>query len=188
MDSKKYIIYVEKPKVSVLRARAVLKSCCGRNIEYGYVDFEDTGSVTKISCHIKNLLTDKNNRTHAIHIHEKGNLAQFDDKDCCSSLGGHYNPFNKDHGGRLTSLSGITVVNYNRHVGDLGNIVVDETGECHITFEDPLITLRGSYSVIDRSVIIHEDEDDLGKGGHSDSLTTGHAGKRIAYGKIVLSS
>jgi Cu-Zn family superoxide dismutase len=27
---------------------------------------------------------------------------------------------------------------------------------------------------------VHADEDDLGKGGHSDSLTTGHAGARLA--------
>jgi len=31
-----------------------------------------------------------------------------------------------------------------------------------------------------RSVIIHADKDDYGLGGEPDSLTTGHAGKRIA--------
>ena len=36
-----------------------------------------------------------------------------------------------------------------------------------------------SLSVIGRSLVIHEDEDDLGKGGFPDSLTTGHAGKRL---------
>ena len=29
------------------------------------------------------------------------------------------------------------------------------------------------------SLVVHEDEDDLGKGGFPDSLTTGHAGKRL---------
>ena len=49
---------------------------------------------------------------------------------------------------------------------------------------DKLIKLRGKYSVIGRSIVIHDDPDDLGIGGHSDSHTTGHAGKRIACGII----
>ena len=47
-------------------------------------------------------------------------------------------------------------------------------------FSDKIIKLRGKYSIIGRSIVIHEDEDDLGKGKHSDSLITGHAGKRFA--------
>ena len=39
-------------------------------------------------------------------------------------------------------------------------------------------------SVVGRSVVIHADEDDLGLGGQSDSLTTGHAGARLACGVI----
>jgi Cu-Zn family superoxide dismutase len=31
-----------------------------------------------------------------------------------------------------------------------------------------------------RSVIVHADPDDLGRGPHEDSKTTGHSGKRIA--------
>ena len=49
---------------------------------------------------------------------------------------------------------------------------------------DHLVKLSGRYSVIGRSLIVHQDKDDLGKGGHNDSLTTGHAGKRIACGII----
>lgn len=42
------------------------------------------------------------------------------------------------------------------------------------------------HSVIGRSIMIHADPDDLGKGGHELSLTTGNAGARIACGEIKL--
>jgi Cu-Zn family superoxide dismutase len=35
-----------------------------------------------------------------------------------------------------------------------------------------------------RSVIIHADPDDYGRGGHPDSLTTGNAGARLACAVI----
>ena len=61
---------------------------------------------------------------------------------------------------------------------------------------DKEIKLKGKYSIIGRSVVIHQGEDDLGRGGldennkvidkkkHQDSLKTGNAGKRIACGVI----
>jgi Cu-Zn family superoxide dismutase len=48
-----------------------------------------------------------------------------------------------------------------------------------------MIKLRGTKcNIIGRGLIIHEDEDDLGRGGQKDSLVTGHAGKRIACAVI----
>jgi Cu-Zn family superoxide dismutase len=38
--------------------------------------------------------------------------------------------------------------------------------------------------MIGRSLVIHESPDDLGMGGHQDSLTTGHAGDRITCAVI----
>jgi Cu-Zn family superoxide dismutase len=38
--------------------------------------------------------------------------------------------------------------------------------------------------VYGRSVIVHSNEDDLGRGNFKDSLTTGHSGSRILYGII----
>ena len=49
---------------------------------------------------------------------------------------------------------------------------------------DKLIRLRGKYSLIGRSVVIHSERDDLGLGGNAESLKTGNAGKRIACGVI----
>lgn len=47
-----------------------------------------------------------------------------------------------------------------------------------------MISLYGQYSVIGRTMVVHQDVDDLGKGGHELSLTTGNAGARIACGVI----
>jgi Cu-Zn family superoxide dismutase len=88
----------------------------------------------------------------------------------------HFNPYGKDHGGPDDK---------ERHVGDLGNLVTDKNGIAKYTQRDTMIKLRGSKcNIIGRGLIIHEDEDDLGKGGHKDSLITGHAGKRIACAVI----
>jgi len=112
------------------------------------------------------------NSHHAIHIHEFGDV-----REQCDGCSGHYNPFNKEHGDRLAE---------ERHVGDLGNLETDENGFVDFSFTDHLVKLRGPYSVLGRSIIIHEDIDDLGLGKHKDSKKTGHAGKRLVCGVIGL--
>ena len=138
----------------------------GSNVS-GVVTFKQISiSLCEIKVTIKNLAKGK----HGIHIHEYGNLKQG-----CQSCGSHYNPLNKTHGGPL---------DVERHVGDLGNI--DSYGDIETYFEikDSLINLEGEFSVIGRSVVVHQDEDDLGRGGFQDSKITGHAGKRMACGVI----
>ena len=108
----------------------------------------------------------KKNNAHAIHVHEYGDLS-----DGCDSACAHFNPFNKHHGGRDDK---------ERHVGDLGNIYTNSKGVSIFEFKDTIISLKNNKrNIIGRSLIIHEDEDDCGKGGYSDSLKTGHAGKRL---------
>lgn len=69
-------------------------------------------------------------------------------------------------------------------MGDLGNIQADASKVAKVSITDKLIALEGANNIIGRAVVLHADEDDLGKGGNSDSLTTGHAGARLACGII----
>ena len=59
----------------------------------------------------------------------------------------------------------------------------------HIIFDitDNQIPLEGAKSILGRGCVIHEKPDDEGKGGHSDSLTTGHAGARMGCGVVAAS-
>ena len=61
-----------------------------------------------------NLIGFEKNKTHAIHIHEAGDLS-----DNCMGACSHFNPYNKNHGGKDSK---------ERHVGDLGNIKSDKNG------------------------------------------------------------
>ena len=73
-------------------------------------------------------------------------------------------------------------------MGDLGNISANADGVAVVDIVDHHIQLRGPHSVIGRAVVVHEKADDLGKGGHKDSLTTGNAGARLACGIVALSA
>lgn len=108
---------------------------------------------------------------HGFHIHETGNLL-----DKCTACKAHFNPFGDVHGGPKSK---------HRHIGDLGNITVDINGKCQFKFSDKQISLRDiKTNIIGRSVVIHEKEDDLGKGGNEESLKTGNAGARIGCAVI----
>lgn len=50
----------------------------------------------------------------------------------------------------------------------MGN-VYSENGTAHFKLEDKLVRLSGEYSVIGRSMVVHANEDDLGKTNHPDS-------------------
>lgn len=107
------------------------------------------------------------NALHGFHVHESGDLT-----DKCESMCAHFNPFKKNHGcpGKKE-----------RHVGDLGNLKTNSKGNAQYTFYDDVIRLRGTKAnILGRGLIIHADPDDCGTGNFPDSLTTGHAGKRIA--------
>lgn len=57
-----------------------------------------------------------------------------------------------------------------------------------MNMEDHLVKLIGPHSIIGRSLVLHENEDDMGKGGHELSLQNGNAGAIIAYGVVGIST
>ena len=119
---------------------------------------------------IKGTITGLEPGLHGFHIHEFGDMS-----DGCKSMGGHYNPDGVDHGD----------INEG-HVGDLGNVTADEDGKASFSIRAHRVDLIGDRSVVGRGLVIHEDEDDLGKGGDAESLKTGNAGERLACGVIVM--
>jgi len=43
---------------------------------------------------------------------------------------------------------------YCRHVGDLGNIIVDSNLTSFINITDSVISLQGTYSIVNRSLVV----------------------------------
>jgi len=141
---------------------------------HGTVFFTDEPENKRVRIDV-NISGLKKNGLHGFHVHEAGDLT-----DKCESMCAHFNPCNKNHG-----CPGMK----ERHVGDLGNLKTDDKGVACYTFYDDVIKVTGvKFNIIGRGLIIHQDEDDCGKGGFPDSLKTGHAGKRIACAVIGYSS
>ncbi|XP_065833179.1 uncharacterized protein [Oscarella lobularis] len=111
---------------------------------------------------------------HGFHIHQKS-----DNREGCKSYGGHYNPFHARHGGRL---------DVTRHVGDLGNTIANDAGIASFTMHDNWVQLIGTYSVLNRGVVVHARSDDEGRGDDEGSIATGNAGHRLACGAILCRS
>ncbi|KAK8957223.1 hypothetical protein KSP39_PZI000644 [Platanthera zijinensis] len=109
---------------------------------------------------------------HGFHLHEFG-----DTTNGCISTGAHFNPENLTHGAPEDEV---------RHAGDLGNIIANGDGIAEAIIVDSQIPLGGPNSVVGRALVVHELQDDLGKGGHELSLTTGNAGGRLACGVVGL--
>uniref|UniRef100_T1KY55 superoxide dismutase n=1 Tax=Tetranychus urticae TaxID=32264 RepID=T1KY55_TETUR len=109
---------------------------------------------------------------HGMHILEKP-LTGND----CSSAGDHYNPQKTEHGGKHDWV---------RHIGDLGNIFADRDGVTYFDLNDQIISLIGGYSILNRTIVITEKPDDLGRSGDPESKRTGNSGPAIACGLIQL--
>jgi Cu-Zn family superoxide dismutase len=103
---------------------------------------------------------------HGAHVHEKGDCSAEDG----SSAGGHFNPGGHPHALPTGSP---------RHLGDFGNVMVDQDGKGKLELAALGANLRDNdpNSFLGRSIIIHEKKDDGGQ-------PTGNAGGRIGCGEI----
>ena len=144
----------------------------------GYVFFHQCNPSSPVT--VQFLIKGTPNQTHAIHIHEFGDI-----REGCDFLGSHFNPTGETHGSFLYK-------NMSRHAGDLiNNIVFGEDGIFQYQYKDYSISLyQGPRCILGRSIVIHENPDDLGLGtggSKEESLKTGNAGKRICCSVIGLS-
>jgi len=133
----------------------------------GTVLLKAAGDYVVISANVTGLTRGQ----HGFHIHQLGVLGG----DCLSTEG-HYNPHGYDHAGPNAT---------ERHIGDLGNIESKYIGEgtlAVVEITDRIVSLSPPYSVVGRSVVIHEGEDDLGASGDP----SGAAGARVACCTIAV--
>ncbi len=135
----------------------------------GHIKFEQTNVGVLVQINLKNVYPA--NAHHGIHVHKYGNLLEG-----CTSTCEHFDVFpHSVHGDRLS---------VQRHTGDLGNVYSDYMGHVNTSFIDNVISLSGETNIIGRSIVIHEKEDDCGKGKNEESLKNGNSGKRIGCGVI----
>ncbi|XP_035273452.1 extracellular superoxide dismutase [Cu-Zn]-like [Anguilla anguilla] len=139
---------------------------------YGHVLFRQDGpeAPVQVLLHLHGLPA-ASRQPLAVHVHQYGELSEG-----CDSTGDHYNPDCYSHP---------------HHPGDFGNFV-PRRGRIREQREaaggEGGATLFGGTMLFGRAVVIHEGEDDLGRGGDEGSRLHGNAGRRLACCVIGLSS
>src|SRR5256886_180486 len=150
----------EKPSPP-LKAIAVLHPTEGNKVS-GTVTFTEVADGVQVHAELTGLTPGK----HGFHVHEFGDCSAAD----ASSAGAHFNPTNQPHAAPDATA---------RHVGDMGNIEADASGNAKLDYVDHQISLANdAKSAIGRSVVVHAKPDDL------KTQPSGDAGGRIACGVI----
>lgn len=136
----------------------------GDNDALGTATFTQAGDEVTLVIELQDVLPQG---PHGIHIHEVGDCSSPDG----TSTGGHWNPYGAMHGMLGMGES---------HLGDLGNVQVERTGEgtLMITTDAWTIGTGDDTDVVGRGIILHEGEDNL--------MPDANPGPRIACGVIEL--
>ncbi len=158
-------VKVDSQTEPIKKAVAVLQPLNGSGVE-GIVYFNMNNDIMEIIADVEGLPAGD----HGFHIHEFGDLRINSDE---IYVGGHFNPDKSAHGGPSAA---------ERHAGDLGNIFASGEGIAHYKQERFGLTINGNNAILGRSIVIHEQEDDL------QTQPTGNAGKKIAVGVIGIAN
>lgn len=142
------------------KAVAVLIPTKGSSVA-GVITFTETPKGTRVQGEVSGLTPGK----HGFHVHEYGDASSPDGK----AAGSHFNPKKHEHGDPAKSTP--------RHVGDLGNLVADDSGKATYDLVLPHLPLHGAESIVGHGVVVHEKADDF-------SQPVGNAGGRLAVGVI----
>lgn len=141
-------------------AKATLTPTAGHSVS-GVATFTQVQDVIKIVADVVGLTPGK----HGFHIHELGDCSGPD----AMSAGAHFNPSQMPHGAPDAQQ---------HHAGDFGNVIAEANGKAHYEFVDNSISFEGQNSILGRSMVVHEKQDDL------HSQPAGNAGVRLACGVI----
>jgi superoxide dismutase, Cu-Zn family len=151
----------QQDSAAELKAVAVLHPTEGNKVA-GTVTFTEVEDGVRVHAEITGLTPGQ----HGFHVHEFGDCSSADG----ASAGAHFNPTNKPHAGPDAP---------ERHVGDMGNIEADASGNAKLDYVDHDISLTNDkLSIIGRSVVVHAKADDL------KTQPSGDSGARVACGII----
>ena len=85
---------------------------------------------------------------HGLKVHEFGDLSHG-----CESTGDVWNPYGQKQGNHHTDI-------FERRLGDLEQVQARMDHEAEYKLRDPLVMLSGPDSIIGRSIVLYEREDD----------------------------
>jgi len=144
-----------------MAATATLAPASGSQVR-GTVTFTQENDKVRVEAMISGLTPGK----HGFHVHEKGDCSAPD----AASAGGHFNP---------TGMPHAAPEDPKRHMGDLGNLEADASGNAKYSMVVSDLKLDGDHSIIGKAVIVHEKADDL------KTQPSGESGSRVACGVIA---
>lgn len=161
LDSKKES---ENPDPVPVSASARLQAAEGQNIA-GTIKFDDTGTSVRAVATLQNAPPG----IHGVHIHEQGDCSDIEGK----SMGGHFAPNQHPHALPYETDA--------RHLGDLGNIEVDQVGNGTLSIAIVGANMKPNdpHSLIGRAFVVHSGEDS----GQA-KQPAGESGQPIACGVI----
>ncbi len=148
--------------LAVSRAIAVLQPAKGSKV-HGTVTFSARKGIETLQVQVE--LTGLPPGKHAYHVHQYGDCSSEDGK----SAGTHFN---------FAGSSANPGEKIDRITGDLGELEAGKDGKASASTTVARATLQGPYSILGRSVIVHEN------GNDPKSPPMGAAGGRIACGVI----